>query len=236
MRNAERYEQDFYLWTQQQAALLREGKWQDLDYTNLAEEIESVGRSDKRELSNRLKVLVLHLLKWQYQPAGREQGHSWRRTSGFGNSAAKLRQSWTTVRVCSVRCPGVSPSSILRHDGKRYAIRGCLRGLFRPMCPWTPAQILDEEFGQRCQYSLRYAYPSARPMPPRPASSPPRLDWPPGRLRCAALRIPGIGSWKHWKSVIGSMIGFYAGWCELRLWCTIILRQQPWQVSAFWRR
>src|SRR5262249_33002934 len=71
------YDEDFYLWTQQQAALLREGKWQALDYANLAEEIESVGRSDKRELSNRLKVLVLHLLKWRYQPDVRQTGHSW---------------------------------------------------------------------------------------------------------------------------------------------------------------
>src|SRR5262249_30310326 len=71
------YDEDFYLWTQQQAASLREGKWQALDYANLAEEIESVGRSDKRELSNRLKVLVMHLLKWRYQPDVRQAGHSW---------------------------------------------------------------------------------------------------------------------------------------------------------------
>ena len=66
------YDTDFYAWTQTQAALLRDGKWQELDYANLAEEIESVGRSDKRELSNRLKVLLLHLLKWLYQPSGRQ--------------------------------------------------------------------------------------------------------------------------------------------------------------------
>ena len=47
------------------------------DYTNLAEEIESVGRSEKRELGNRLEVLLTHLLKWQYQPEGRREGHSW---------------------------------------------------------------------------------------------------------------------------------------------------------------
>src|SRR5256885_351038 len=48
------YDEDFYLWTQQQAALLRDGKGLELDYANLAEEIESLGRSDKRELGNRL--------------------------------------------------------------------------------------------------------------------------------------------------------------------------------------
>jgi hypothetical protein len=60
------YAEDFYLWTQQQAALLRAGQWQQLDYDNLAEEIESVGRSEKRELGNGLEVLLTYLLKWQY--------------------------------------------------------------------------------------------------------------------------------------------------------------------------
>jgi hypothetical protein len=74
------YAEDFYLWTQQQAALLRTGKWQELDYENLAEEIASVGRSEKRELGHRLEVLLTHLLKWQYRPEGRWEGHSWEDT------------------------------------------------------------------------------------------------------------------------------------------------------------
>src|SRR5437899_8828663 len=78
--NTDLYEQDFYAWTQQQAALLREGKMHELDLANLAEEIESVGRSDKRELGNRLEVIVMHLLKWRYQPEGRQESHSWEDT------------------------------------------------------------------------------------------------------------------------------------------------------------
>ena len=70
--NAALYDQDFYTWTQEQAALLREGAWQDLDVTNLAEEIESLGKSDRRALGSHLRNLVLHLLKWHYQPAGRD--------------------------------------------------------------------------------------------------------------------------------------------------------------------
>jgi hypothetical protein len=76
------YAEDFYLWTQQQAALLRTGQWQELDYENLAEEIESVGRSAKRELGNRLEVLLAHLLKWQYQPEGRREGTVGKTPSG----------------------------------------------------------------------------------------------------------------------------------------------------------
>src|SRR5215471_12801358 len=71
------YDQDFYAWTQEQAALLREGAVQDLDLPHLAEEIESLGKSDLRALESHLEVLVLHLLKWQYQPGGRLTGHSW---------------------------------------------------------------------------------------------------------------------------------------------------------------
>jgi hypothetical protein len=61
------YDQDFYGWTQEQAALLRAGCLHELDIANLIEEVEAMGRSEKRELENRLVVLLLHLLKWKYQ-------------------------------------------------------------------------------------------------------------------------------------------------------------------------
>src|SRR6266849_1972761 len=76
--NAELYEQDFYAWTQTTAALIRAGKWYDLDWEALAEEVESLGKSQHRELGSRLDVLVMHLLKWRYQPS--EHSRSWRST------------------------------------------------------------------------------------------------------------------------------------------------------------
>lgn len=69
------YEKDFYAWANQQAALLRAGKLAAADIANIAEEIESMGRTEKRELVSRLAVLLLHLLKWQFQPGPR--GGSW---------------------------------------------------------------------------------------------------------------------------------------------------------------
>jgi hypothetical protein len=69
------YERDFYAWAHEQAALLRAGKLSAADIANIAEEIESMGRSEKRELVSRLQVLFLHLLKWNYQPERR--GRSW---------------------------------------------------------------------------------------------------------------------------------------------------------------
>jgi hypothetical protein len=72
------YEQDYHAWTLQQAELLRSRQLDCADLDNIAEEIESMGRSEKRELVSRLTVLLLHLLKWQHQPDFR--GRSWRLT------------------------------------------------------------------------------------------------------------------------------------------------------------
>ncbi|SMF94130.1 protein of unknown function DUF29 [Methylomagnum ishizawai] len=72
------YERDFYTWTQQQSELLRTGRWDELDTSHLIEELDSMGARERRELGNRLAVLLAHLLKWQYQPDRR--GNSWRRT------------------------------------------------------------------------------------------------------------------------------------------------------------
>jgi hypothetical protein len=65
------YHTDFYAWAIEQAALLREGRLASADIANIAEEIESMGRAEKRELVNRLTVLLLHLLKWHFQPGFR---------------------------------------------------------------------------------------------------------------------------------------------------------------------
>ena len=69
------YDQDFYAWSSQQAALLRAGNLAQADLENIAEEIDSMGRTEKRELVSRLTVLMLHLLKWQFQP--KKRGKSW---------------------------------------------------------------------------------------------------------------------------------------------------------------
>ena len=72
------YETDFYLWTQSQAELLRERRFDKLDLENLIEEVASVGGSERREIRSRLTILITHLLKWKYQPGARSSG--WRGT------------------------------------------------------------------------------------------------------------------------------------------------------------
>ncbi len=72
------YDQDFYLWIETISKQLKAGKFAEIDLANLIEEIESMGKSEKRELKSRLIVLLIHLLKWQYQPEKRSE--SWRST------------------------------------------------------------------------------------------------------------------------------------------------------------
>ena len=72
------YDTDYYGWANEQAALLRAGRLSQADVENIAEEIESMGKGEKRELVNRLIVLLQHLLKWEFQPAKRSR--SWQTT------------------------------------------------------------------------------------------------------------------------------------------------------------
>jgi hypothetical protein len=72
------YETDFVAWTKEQAALLRKKQPEAIDWDHLAEEIESVGNRDKREMEGRARLLIAHLLKWRYQP--QLQCRSWRAT------------------------------------------------------------------------------------------------------------------------------------------------------------
>lgn len=69
------YEQDFYLWIEKTIQLLNAEKLLELDRDNLIAELESMGRSEKRAIESNLRVLLMHLLKYQYQPERRS--NSW---------------------------------------------------------------------------------------------------------------------------------------------------------------
>jgi hypothetical protein len=72
------YQSDVVAWAHEQAQFIRAGKFDRLDLTHLAEEIEDVGKSEQRELASRMAVLLAHLIKWQHQPS--KQSKSWMRT------------------------------------------------------------------------------------------------------------------------------------------------------------
>jgi len=76
--NTQTYRDDYHAWALQNAQLLREGRLDEIDIENIAEELEDMGGSKERELESRLGVLLAHLLKWVYQPERR--GNSWQST------------------------------------------------------------------------------------------------------------------------------------------------------------
>jgi hypothetical protein len=69
------YDNDLYSWSLEQARLLREGQWARIDRENVAEEIESLGREQFNKLESALRVLLIHMLKWDHQPNRRSR--SW---------------------------------------------------------------------------------------------------------------------------------------------------------------
>ncbi|TXM67784.1 DUF29 domain-containing protein [Methylobacterium sp. WL69] len=136
------YDTDLYLWTQAQAALLRTGRRRDIDWHHLAEEIESVGGSQKSEIRNRLAILLQHLLKWEFQPEKRKYG--WRASiveqrlqiDGLVDVSPSLK-SW--------------PDAVLPKTYRLARVRvadetGLSEGTFPENCPYAMAQILDEGF------------------------------------------------------------------------------------------
>jgi Domain of unknown function DUF29 len=70
------YEQDYYHWLEQTALCLRKRAFDQLDLENLIEEIEDMGRNEKRAIESNLRIVILHLLKWKYQP--QQRSGSWR--------------------------------------------------------------------------------------------------------------------------------------------------------------
>jgi len=71
---AKLYEPDETAWLDASSRLMRDGRLDELDYENLATYLEDQAKRDRREVNSRLRVLMAHLLKWQYQPEKRSRG------------------------------------------------------------------------------------------------------------------------------------------------------------------
>jgi hypothetical protein len=140
--NPNSYDIDVIAWANEQARLLRAGRFDALDIEHIADEIEDVGKSEKRELASRTAVLLAHMLKWQYQPGGR--GNSWRRT---------IKEQRNRVGLCIDQTPSLKAD--LRHsfwwsdvwsDAVAKASEETGLGEFPESCPWTFDQIMNPEF------------------------------------------------------------------------------------------
>jgi len=136
------YEQDFYAWSQEQAALLRAGRAAEADLENIAEEIESTGKTEKRELMSRLMVLLLHLLKWRFQPMMR--GRSWRLCIRGQRLDIRdlLAQNPTLKPVFSQSIGQAWPRALIEAERET----GLEASNFPTTCPWAVDVLLDDDF------------------------------------------------------------------------------------------
>jgi Domain of unknown function DUF29 len=142
VENVALYDADFYAWTMEQARLLRAGDWARLDIENIAEELESMGRSDKREIDSRLVVLLAHLLKWQVQVGFRSRSRSQTireqrdRIGDLLDESPSLRSSVATIR----------PTLHARARRAAADETGLAETAFPDTCPFTAAEVLAAEF------------------------------------------------------------------------------------------
>jgi len=143
-RNGELYVQDFFAWAHTTATLIRQGKWHEVDAESVAEELESLGRSERHALESRIEVLIRHLLKWRYQPERRERGRSWRSTI--------LEQRRRITRLLQ-SSPSLRPllADTLQdeylHARARALAETRLPDTTLPYeCPWTVEQVLHDDF------------------------------------------------------------------------------------------
>jgi hypothetical protein len=136
------YEQDFARWSAEQAALLREGRFEFVDLENVAEEIESLGRSDKREIRSRVGVVLLHLLKWEHQIEGRKPG--WLLT---------LNEQREKIRELIVESPSLAqlPAEAIQPQFRLARMKAASEtklsiSKFPSECPYSAEQVLSQEF------------------------------------------------------------------------------------------
>jgi hypothetical protein len=136
------YERDFYLWLEQQAARLREGRLEELDVTNLLAEIEDMGRSEKRAIEGKLVVLLTHLLNYRFQPDHRSS--SWR-----GSIVAQRRRLRKLLRESPSLLPiarGMFPECYADSCEQAVAESGLSADSFPAEPPFTFEQALDPKY------------------------------------------------------------------------------------------
>ena len=140
--NETSYDADFFLWTQQQAARLRQGRWSQIDAANLAEEIESMGKSDRRAIISHLAIILLHLLKWRYQPERR--GTSWRLSIRNGRQEVDwiVNDSPSLRRQLSELIESVYPMA--RENAADET--GLALDVFPEQCPFTVEQVIGDDW------------------------------------------------------------------------------------------
>lgn len=137
-----KYETDFYAWATAQARLLREGRFDEADIPNIAEELDSFGRHEKRELNDRLATLLTELVKWQVQPGHR--GRQWQLT--LREQRSRLADHLNENPSLPPMLPDAITTAYRRAILAAQRETGFAETTFPPACPWTPDQVLSDGF------------------------------------------------------------------------------------------
>ena len=139
---SEQYLADFSLWINQTAALLRERRWHEVDLPHLIEEVEDLGKSERRGIASQLTRLLLHLLKWQYQPQ--------RRSDSWLDSITDAR---TQIELAIEDSPSLKgyPSEQLEESYQRARRQAAKQtdiefSLFPDTCPYASEDVLAEDW------------------------------------------------------------------------------------------
>ncbi|PSB05211.1 DUF29 domain-containing protein [Merismopedia glauca] len=142
------YQQDFSLWAQQTAELLRQRRFEEIDLEILAQEVEDLGKSERRAIASYLTVLLTHLLKWQYQASGRQytiEGEP------KGSWAGSITYSRLEIQKLLADNPSllIYPKTVLAksyQDAVKVAIKETGLKDFPIDCPFTIDQALDDNW------------------------------------------------------------------------------------------
>ena len=135
------YEEDFYLWIERQAELLREGRFRDLDLAHLIEEVEDLGINLRNAVTSRTREIILHLLKLEYSPAVELRG-GWRENVGKQRDDLELELTATLKRHLE------TDLETIFQKARRRAVDELARDRVTPdqlpsTCPYTLEQIID---------------------------------------------------------------------------------------------
>ena len=138
----ELYDLDFFEWTQRNAELLRQGCLASADIPNIAEEIADMGKRDRRDVESFLGRLIMHLLKWQFQPT--QRGSSW--LSSIYDSREQIEG--ILEQSPSLRRLGEEALGKVYQRARNKAARetGLALTTFPSECPYTFSQLMDEGF------------------------------------------------------------------------------------------
>ena len=137
------YESDVIEWANEQSAFIRAGRFDLLDIEHIADEIEDVGKSEQREFESRMAVLIMHLIKWHYQPSHRSK--SWERTIKLQRTMLNRRLTKTPSLKTELKNPDfwsdTWADAVLSAEKETN-----LLDLFSDTCPWDFEQIINPEF------------------------------------------------------------------------------------------